>query len=217
MHAVNLIAKALKQSKENIVIQNDVCCLLGIETECVKRDLVLTPSFTNWDLLKAPSSQYISFDAYVALSYKWERMSSWWCDGESFVRLDRRGVREKVFELHQRALWCGYATTSFKKHGALWTPVCKNGKRIWRFENINVDISDSDNVKALWNELNDILRHGIPRPALATLDISPGLIRKAGYALYTKFISWARPIFHTPLYQFLVYLLPSQEELKKEE
>lgn len=216
MHAVELIAQALGRGKNELDTETGICCLLGKKCECVRRDSVLTSSFTNWDLLKSPSSKLISVDAYIALTHKWERMSSWWCDGNVFELLDRQGVRRKVFEPLPGNKWCAYATTSYKKHGALWSTVCTK-KRVWRFENLNVDLTDDVKVHDMWDKLNVILRAGFPRQALQTLQASTFIIQKVGYIQYANFMKWAQPICQTSLYQFLVYLLPSQEELKMEQ
>jgi hypothetical protein len=46
------------------------------------------------------------------------------------------------------------------------------------------------------------------------LDIAPGYMAKIGWRVWRDFEAWARPRMLSPLYQFLTYLLPSQEELR---
>lgn len=216
MHAVNLLAKAMERPAVMPETKQAICCLTGEETECVPTKELLGNSFTNWDLMSAPESPYISTDAYVALSCKWERMSSWWCDGTTFERLDRQGVRKKVFAPLSDKPWVGYVTTSYKKHGALNTPVNTSKSNIWRFENLTVNLSDTAKTKGWWDALNRYLRLGIPRPVLQDGDPTPALMRKVGYKTSVSFLEWCKDKKHLPLYQFLCYLLPSQEELKAE-
>lgn len=98
MHPVELISAAIKGDPENCILPTEtvdgICALTGVVGPCVPRGELLGKSFTNGDLLARPESDLISVDSYVALKYKWERMSSWFCDGHNFERLDRIGVRE---------------------------------------------------------------------------------------------------------------------------
>jgi hypothetical protein len=196
--------------------ETGICCLLGIETMCVSRKYAFSSNFTSLDLLKAPDSQHLSVDAFLALKYKWERSSSWFCDGETFYCLDRLGVREWVLREKMPKLWTGYATTSYKKHGALKSKISSGHKRIWLFENTLVYCTPYNRMMDWWGLLNDALRAGLGRSILESLDCPTFVMQKVGIEKWLTYEKWARIHYQTPLYQFLCYLLPSQEELKQE-
>lgn len=231
MQTVNLIAAALKRElgedylarefESDLVI--GICAVTGKYDVCVPRKDLLGKSFTNGDLLAAPQSKLISLDAYTALTYKWERASSWYCDGYNFIRLNRKGVRNmilnpvRVLTPDRANAWSGYVTTSYKKHGSLFTKVNRHGgKVIWRFETRDVDCTDHVKLMKIWDRLNLELRSGIGRTIMESLDCPPFLIKKIGIQRWVAFEQWARPLYQGALYQFLCYLLPSQEELRFE-
>jgi len=156
-------------------------------------------------------------DAYYALKFKWERMNSWFCDGVTFERLTRQDVRAKVFQDAMPEQWSGYATTSYKKHGALNAKVNTGVQRIWLFETRLVDCTDMANVREWWEVLNTALRAGIGRSVLESLECPTFVMSKVGLTTWLEFEEWARPKYLSALYAFLCYLLPSQEELKHEQ
>jgi len=123
MHPVNLISTAITGHEDRPELPIDpsdgVCAITGASCPCIPRKKLLGKSFTNGDLLARPESDMVSTDAYYALKFKWERMNSWFCDGVTFERLTRQDVRAKVFQEAMPKRWSGYATTSYKKHGAL--------------------------------------------------------------------------------------------------
>lgn len=246
MHAVNLIAQALPETEAPSPqpIGTGICCVTGLEGPVVRRKDLLGPSFTDGALLAAPQSEWASIDAYRALRYKWERMSSWVCDGDQFWRLDRQGVRKAVLhnDLPLRP-WCGYATTSYKKHGAVRAPINSGERAVWLFESRLVDCSDRFKLFDWWIELNRALRlfhdrlshcspklkhllflwskqhlnkKGFCRHILEAIDCPPFFIEEIGVAEWMAFETWAQPKQQSALYAFLCYLLPSQEELKHE-
>lgn len=220
MHAVNIIARALPETEAPSPqpIGTGICCVTGLEGPVVRRKDLLGPSFTDGALLAAPQSEFASIDAYRALRYKWERMSSWVCDGDQFWRLDRQGVRKTVLhnDLPLRP-WCGYATTSYKKHGAVRSPINSGERAVWLFESRLVDCSDRFKLFDWWIELNRALRKGFGRSILESLDCPAGVMAKVGVAEWMAFEAWAQPKQQSALYAFLCYLLPSQEELKHEQ
>jgi hypothetical protein len=130
--------------------------------------------------------------------------------------LDRIGVREIVIEEKYPAVWSGYVTTSYKKHGSLWARVNANGVRFWRFEALDVDCSDHGYLMRVWERLNEELRRGFSRPTLESLACPPFFLKKVGVDKWLELERWARPIAASPLYRFLCYLLPSQKELADE-
>ena len=219
MHTVNLIASAIFHDPEkNIYLERltkGVCAVTGKYGVCVPRKELLGKSFTNGDLLAAPESNLVSLEAYTALTYKWERASSWYVDEEKFMRLDRKGVRAMVITAQYGRQWSGYATTSYKKHGSLFAKV-NTSHIIWRFEMRDVDCTDHFRLLQVWNRLNTELREGMGRSVMESLDCPPFLIKKFGVERWIAFERWARPLYQGALYKFLCYLLPSQEELKIE-
>jgi hypothetical protein len=233
MTAYNLISQALRREQKDLPPLpyesiEAVCCVSGERTRCLKRKDVLGKTFTNGDVLKAPDSQYAGVDVFYAWYYGYyanagkkrekrpERMSSWFCDGETFEELDRQGVRDKVLSELMPDVWAGYATTSYKKHGSLLAPVNSGQKRVWLFEEQRVDCSDYDKMMDWWDVLNEALRSGFGRSILESLECPPYLISKIGVKAWIAFEQWARDKWQSSLYAFLCYLLPSQEELKNE-
>lgn len=216
MHTVNLIASAIR--KDSILPQNiesGICCVTGQEGDCILRSEIFGKSFTNLDLLKAPDSNFIGIDAYLVLSYKWERYSLWWCDGKEFKRPNRTEVREMVLDGVDAKNWAGYVTTSYKKHGALVAKVNYGNRGIWRFEMKDVNCRDGEKVNEWYSILVKALYDNIGRTVLETLDCSAWLIGKIGLEKWIIFEQWARPKYQSALYQFLCYLLPSKEERNK--
>ena len=195
---------------------NKICCVTGDKTDCVPRKELLGKSFCNQDLLKAPNSDWVGVDAYEALSYKWERMSLWFCDGNEFQRLQRTDVRTLVFDGAASPQWACYVTTGYKKHGALVTPV--NSKRfgVFRFEALTVDCTDNQKVLSIYNRLEIELRLGLWRSIMESLNCPVHVMKEIGIERWDDFEQWAKPIYKSPLYKFMCYLLPSQEELKAE-
>jgi hypothetical protein len=150
------------------------------------------------------------------ITKKPERMSSWFCDGQTFQELDRIGVREMMFREELPSNWAAYATTSYKKHGSLLAKVNTGSHRFWLFEERQVDCSDMVQVRDWWKVLNGALRNGIGRTVLESLDCPPYLMRTVGLSTWMAFELWAKDKYLSALYAFLCYLLPSQEELKHE-
>jgi hypothetical protein len=220
MHTVNLIANALRHEglPDVKTLPDDpveeVCAVTGMSSLCYPRKSLLGASFTNLDLLKAPESNYVGEDAWIALSYKWERMSSWFCDEERFTRLERKDIRNLVISGTYPDRWSAYATTSYKKHGSLWTVVNNRRMAVWRFENINVDCTDHALLIDWWKILNEALLEGINRPVIETLTPNSFVLSSPGVNRWLEFYTWAQSRYRSCLYQFLCYLLPSHEELK---
>ena len=219
MHATRLIFDALPPAEREplpAVPVDGICCLTGEAGLCVPRAEILGKSFTEQHLLRAPDSPLVSVAAWCALKYRWERMSSWVCDGHAFMRLDRQGVRERVNGGVDAAHWCGYATTSYKKHGSTRAPVNGLGRQVWLFEQRLADCSDRVRVMDWWGRMNAALREGIGRQSMENLDMPVAVIRKVGIARWEAYRAWARDKYQGGLYTLLCYLLPSQEELKAE-
>lgn len=222
MHAVELIYAALPFADPDYPAlpgepAPGVCCVTGAHGPSLPRRALIGPSWTQHDLLAAPHSDRVGVAAYVALKYKWERMSAWLCDGAEFRRLDRAGVRAAVLGPRPERPWAGFATTSYKKHGAMLAPVNAGpGRNVWLWDTERVDCSDAAQVAEYWDTLNAALRAGIARTVLETLDCPAWLLKRVGWAHWLRFSRWAQPRYKSGLYRFLCYLLPSQEEIKGE-
>jgi len=216
MHPVNLITASITE-KTLIPCEpkEELCCVTGQRGPCIPRKLGVLSSFTSQDVFAAPQSAWISVDAWQALKHRPERASSWYCDGREFRTLNRRAVRDMVLAGQYGDTWAAYATTSYKKHGSLWAIVNRSPRAVWRFEMLNVDCSDRVRLMEIWTRLNEELRAGFGRSLLETLDCPAFLLNKLGAARWLALEQWARPLIQSPLYRFLCYLLPSQEELKE--
>lgn len=222
MHPVNLIALSIPindpdRASITTTMEDGICAVTGVECSTVPRKQLFGPSFTDRSLLASPNSDRVGMDAYAALKYKWERMSSWICDGKTFSRLDRIGVRNAVLGTLPKNPWCAYATVSYKKHGSLRTVINSGNQRVWLFENRLVDCTDINKVLDWWNRLNQALRQGFGRPVLETLDCPVFLIERIGLLPWIEFEQWAVSRKNSALYEFLCYLLPSQKELQEEQ
>lgn len=216
LHPISLIAPTLEDIELPCGPVDGVCAVTGLQGQCIPRKELLGKSFTNIELLKCPESNFVSIDTYKVIKYKWQRMSSWFCDGKEFKRLDRLGVREMVFA-EMPEIWCAYATISYKKHGALNAVVNTGNRRTWLFEMQLVDCSDMERVNSWWDQLNWALRLGFGRTVLETCQCPPYLMRKIGMFEWMKFERWAKYKYKSSLYRFLCYLLPSKNELKEME
>ncbi len=221
MHPVNLIASGLSADDPDCpvfdgALENGVCAVTGQHGKTLPRKLLLGKSFCDGERLLAPDSDRVSVDAYIAMKYKWERMSSWICNGAEFKKINRIEVRNAVLSKAMPSPWAGYATTSYKKHGALRAHINYNDQNIWLFETRIVDCSDEDKLNEYWKRLNAALRLGIGRSILESLNCPAFVMRKIGIEAWMDFETWATPISKSALYAFVCYLLPSQEELKNE-
>lgn len=213
MTAIELLAQHLPPLDPPEPASDGVCCLLGMREPCIARKHAIKPSFTNLDFLRAPDSDCVSVRAWRVMTEPAQRQSSWICDAQGFRKIDRLGVRRLVIDEPPTAPWSGYATTSYKKHGALRAPLNHGDSRRWLFELDIVDCSDSAKVADWWERLRSTRVAGIPRPVIETLDCSVHLMSKHA-ALWREFEAWARPKVNAPLFRFLVYLLPSEEEIR---
>lgn len=222
-HPVNLISKNIEHIKLPCNSIKEICAVTGRQADCIPFRRLFGNSFTNRDILAAPGSNFVSVDAYQSLKYKYERCSSWIAMEDKFMRLgksaDGDGWRKRILEyvFHPPdCIWAGYVTTSYKKHGALRTVVNSKNKNVWLFENYLVDCGDIKKVMEYWGKLNEALRQNISRTILESLQCPAFIIKKIGLKNWMAFELWAKNKHRSPLYSFLCYLLPSQEDLKRE-
>jgi hypothetical protein len=225
MSAISLLYEALAPREPPELPVPGRCCVLGTEELCVGREHAIKPSFTNLDLLRASDSEHVSIRAWRVLTHSVPAaegkkrdtfplmQSSWVVSNGVFQQLNRQAVRLLVIEGIHAPTWAAYTTTSYKKHGCLRAPVNSNAAQRWLFELDIVDCSDRAKVADWWKRLRTTREAGIPRPVIETLDCSVFLMSKHT-ALWREFEPWARGRLHAPLYRFLTYLLPSEEELQ---
>lgn len=228
MHTIDLLASSLSlESADPLPTEaaDGVCAITGRTCQTIPRRKLLGASFRDQAILAAPESDRVGVPAWTAFTHHEdrgkkrafypERQSAWICDADGFRQLDRQAIRRIVLAGDYRAPWAAYATTSYKKHGALYAPVNGDGSAVWQWEMERVDCSDHDRLREVWRNLRSAQDIGLPRPVIETLDPHLAQIRKAGIEAWTEFEDWARPLHRSPLYRFLCYLLPSQEELKE--
>lgn len=219
MHSISLLSDAIPAGEREPLPSapvRGVCCITGAEGDCIPRRDLLGKSFTDQGLLRAPDSPLVSVEAWWALKFRWERMSSWLCDGETFTRLDRQVVRAHVIGGVDRPRWAGYVTTSYKKHGSLRAPVNSRGRQVWLFEMLLVDCTDRARVAEWWGVMTQAQRDGVSRRSMEEMAMPPGIQRKIGIEVWEQFRAWARDKSASPLYRLCCYLLPSQDELSAE-
>lgn len=228
MHSTTLISSALPKERRPALPEPPVlatCAVTGEETFCLQRKTVLGKSFTNQNVLACPTSEYVGIDVFYAWNYgyktspekkrekKPERMACWFCDGTQFLELDKPNVRSLVLSPPISKQWAAYVTTSYKKHGSLFAPVNTGKTRIWLFETLLVDCSDTQKVTSWWERLRQAQDRGYGRTILETVICPPYLIAKYGVSTWLAFQAWATPKKTSTLYQFLCYLLLSRKEL----
>jgi len=225
MSAIELLYEVLPPREPPEEPADGVCCVLGTREPTIARTHAIKPSFTNLDLLRAPDSDRVSLRAWRVLTHSEERegkkrdafplmQSSWIVSRGGLQMLTRQDVRVLVVDgVTLSEPWSAYVTTSYKKHGCLRAPVNVGGAQRWLFETELVDCSDRAMVRDWWERLCGAREAGIPRPVIETLEISVQLLAKHS-TLWMQFEPWARTRFLSPLYRFLTYLLPGEEELK---
>jgi hypothetical protein len=231
-HPVNIIAAALqKQNKSLPVLPCEpvtaICAITGIKQECIPRKEVISYTFTNLDIFRAPDSRFIGVDFFYSWNYGYptghtrdkhpERSSSWFCDGNEFLELNRQGIRDWVLKKEMPEAWTGYVTTSYKKHGSMVAKVNTKKRRVWAFEMRTVDCTNFSLMLNWWQTLNTVLRAGIVRSILESLECPAIVLKNLDIKKWVEFEKWARPKYQSALYAFLCYLLPSQDELKEEQ
>lgn len=225
MTAIALLSSVLPPSEPPEPPVAGVCCVLGTVEPTIARGHVVKESFTNHDLLRAPSSDRVSVTAWRVLTHRTPAkagkkrdgfplmQSSWFVCAAGIRYCTRQEIRSLVLAGIEAPRWAGYVTTSYKKHGALRAPVNTGRAARWLFETTIVDASDAARVADWWHVLSETRAAGIPRGCIETLDISVPLLAKHA-ARWPVFERWARSSWQAPLYRFLTYLLPSEEEIK---
>jgi len=209
-------------------IQRDICCLTGLETDCVPVKQLITSSFTDGARFRAPSSAWIGLDVYQSWKYGFrgegkkqyfcpERMSCWYVDDSQFqYQINKIRIRDVALKGGVPP-WAMWVTTSYKKHGSLRATL--NNKLFGRvaFDNVVADCSDSIKTLEWYSRILDIQSKGFNRFILESLDCPVHVLKKNDHKEWDVFYRWAKPIYMSPLYKFLCYLLPSKEELNAEE
>lgn len=216
MHAVDLIANALETEQIQVSPQpQGVCCVTGATCAVLPRRELFGRSFVDQGLMRAPASRGVGINAWKALRHVPERKANWWCDGHVFRTLSRTEARQLVLDGVEAPRWCGYITTSYKKHGALRAPVNTAGSQRWLFETRVVDCGDRATVRSLFQRMMDLRKVGATREHLATLDVPPSVLRRLGIARWMDFSYTVRQHQDSGLYALLLHLLPTQQELRE--
>lgn len=192
-----------------------LCCITGIECMTIHRKELIGPSFTEQFRLAAPFSDRVGVNAFKALKFKWERMSSWVVTSKAFTKISRVEARDAFFE-SRGGPWAGYITTSYKKHGAFRAVVNTTQSNIWAFEDLIVDGTDRARVNDWWEAMLNYQRQGISRMTMEDMMVPPGVIANQ-LAAWINFQKWAKDKHKSPLFKLLCYFLPSKDELKKQE
>lgn len=219
MTLFDLYSRAITAEHEALPCEpfENVCCVSGIKTLCIPKKYAVGSTFTNVDALACPDSKWISVEAYQTIKHKWNRMSSWLLTDNEFKRLKvKKDIRELVLQGVDASQWAGYITTSYKKYGCFKAVLNHGNRAIWGFENLRVDCSNRKIVNGWYDIILSALKSGIWRSIIESCDCPAGLIIKIGHERWLDFYEWAKTKYQSPLYQFLCYLLPSQEELKNE-
>jgi len=235
MHSTDLISACLTADQKEPLpeaAQSGVCCVSGATTDTVARKHLFGANFNDMNILACPDSQRVGVNVWYAFKFgepginpetgelnkrkKYKEMQTcWWTDGETFREMRKAQIRELVLRGTTSKHWAGWVTTSYKKHGSLRSPVNNTPFGIWGFDDLQVRANDKDKVLAIWFKLRNAQNNGIGRTGIESLNIPVGIMLKVGMIFCNDFLAWARPVFQSPLYQFLTYLLPSQEELRE--
>ncbi|MBP8055082.1 MAG: hypothetical protein KA314_04540 [Chloroflexi bacterium] len=235
MHATDLITACLTDAQKEPLpeaARSGICCVTGVTTETIARKQLFGSSFCDLNLLACPESPLVGVGVWYAFQFgaygidaesgqakkrkkKPEVMSCWWTDGQTFHEMGKAQIRELVLRGTTAKHWAGWVTTTYKKHGALRSPVNGTPFGSWGFDDLLVRANDVTAVLEMWRKLRQAQNNGIGRTGIETLDIPIPIMIKVGMGFCNDFLAWARPRYQSPLYQFLVYLLPSQEELRE--
>lgn len=235
MHATDLIALSLTESQKEPLpeqAQQGICCVTGQLTNTIARKHLFGNTFLDLNLLAAHDSNRVGVNVWYAFMYgdygtdaetgelkkrkkKPEVMACWWCDGQSFIEMSKPKIRELVLRGTTATQWAGWVTTSYKKHGSLRAKVNHDSFGFWGFDEMLVDARDREKVLDIWQHLRTAQNLGIGRTYMESLDMPISVMIKLGLVVCNDFIQWAKQHYQSPLYQFLVYLLPSQDELKR--
>jgi len=219
MHTAELIGMALRDREDCPALPEEprpgLCAVTGVARMTVARKCLFGKSFTNIDRLAVPESDRVGVAAYWALKYGPERKSCWFCDGQRFLQIRKPDIRLMVLGCPSilAPTWAGYVTTSYQKHGALVAPVNGPVTDLWGFDDSVVDC-DVGKSRDWWSRLNQALLAGISRTSIERVDCPVYALKAVGVSTWLEFEAWAKPHSLNPLYRFLCYLLPSQEELK---
>ncbi len=232
MHTINLIASAISdEQKEPLPVTSEkgICCVTGELTDTIPRKKLFGANFSDANRLARPDSDRVGVSVWLVMQFgeygikedgtrkkrkkKPEYMSCWWTDGQVFREVKKPDIRRLVLGGTSAKAWAGWVTTSYKKHGALRSPVNNREFGIWGFDDVLVDARDKKRVLDWWRILRQAQDAGIGRKSMEAVDMPVGIMLKVGIDVWGSFAEWARPQYQSPLYQFLIYLLPSKKEL----
>lgn len=228
MHTVELFTESIKEHHIELPCEpvKAVCAITGHETDCIPRKYVISDGFTNQTLLEAGDSPYMSVAAFQSLKFRPQRSSWVVVKNESetvFTPLKRAGVRDVLMNEFNgidfwdgKTIWACYASTTGKKHGALYAPINSGRSAFFAKDAERINCTDTAEVIDWYSRLDRYLRLGIGRKVLESLDGNRFLIKKIGLKLWNEFYSWASDKYRSTLWKFLIFLLPSQAEIKEQ-
>jgi hypothetical protein len=193
---------------------------------CVPKFDLIGDSFTDWSLLAAPNSEWVGLNVYHAwkhgtraegkkCDFCLERHGCWFVSENKFRQVSRVDIRELVLNGSPDTPWAGWVTTTYKKHGSLRAPVNASHFGVWGFDESKPDCSDNAKVMDWWWQLRKFQDAGIGRRSMEQVDVPSGVLKKIDLRVWLEFVSWSRDKWQSALYRFLLYLLPSKEELGK--
>lgn len=205
-----------------------VCCVSGEKTFCIPRKYAIKDTFTNGDLLRAPSSDMVSVEWFQVLGYSTGEHKYPFRQGNWVVIEDANGnvsilypkTKSEILEIVRHppdGIWGAYVTTSYKKHGALWTRLNRNGSNIWTWETNIVDCSDLALVEDIIIPMLDMYSRGASRKALEIVEydaITAKNITPIEWLLYER---KNKTRSKSLIYQFLASLIPAKEKEPKDE
>lgn len=224
MDTFQILSAAMKIDGMAVEIPNTepgICCVTGKHCDTIPRKDMLGASFTAQACFKAPQSDRIGIDAYIAMQDPRERKSSWMAT-ENGMRWLRETVKKDVRSLvinggWPEGWWALYVTTTWKKHGALVAPPCNGASHpMMAYNDETIDLADNSRVTGTYNKLYEAKTMGIGNTMLETLEFQPAAYKAGLFTIqyWTKFIKWAKPIYLSPLYRLCLWMLPSADELK---
>jgi hypothetical protein len=218
MSIFDLISDSIKDDHILLPVEpvENICAVTGELRPCIPRKKLFGSNFISYHIFNSPLSDFVGTNVFQTLKYRPERASSWVVTPKIFTKLKRIEVRPLVLYGVNSQRWSGYVTTSYKKHGAIGNVINNSKFGVWKFDDLLIDCSDSEKVLGWYNKLNYFLHKGLSRPVLESGQLNQWGAKQAGIEVCRNFLYWIKDKKTDPLYKFLCYLLPSQEEIKNE-
>jgi len=220
MYNTELIYQSFGEKKNNmdLVFANSVCSLCGKKIEYgVLRKYFFSSNFTNHDELKS-KSDFLCKECAFCLGNRDLRVNNFICASENKIYLFKKNDIEKyIFDLEKKIKppFIFAVTKSFKKHMTFKTKInfSLNKFNIF-FENHNVLFCKAEHIY-IYSILKN-LYNSFSKDELNNLDSCSFLnIEKFGFKLFLEYRKELKQFEKTKIYNFLVYILNSEEKLEK--